>query len=350
MPAHHNYLLLYRNLQIVLPTIFAPIVAPNNYGGQKYGCIHIWGRIWDHTYIPFIAITLAVSDKAFSESQDETAASLPSGKKHRDKQFVRPMALWPHVVAETGAMIPESTGVFSASPFFSYGPEDLAVLADDELIKRRFVEAFRDCILLQYRAWGDLFRQFRHHPAGPAHTGPLGQTVRRRWDRLARVPWWVHGPRGIRYGAIYRNIAWAPILKRWANADFSVMQPTAPSYFPALIVITMAMAGAAGQKEKVRSWEPERCIAIASVLGDALTRPHRAGAAVSDRINANVWPAAWGSETILMATGRTACASRTLYIVLRNTTSLPFTLREGLRMHYTHARPWYSMPANRPTR
>ena len=120
------------------------------------------------------------------------------------------------------------------------------------------------------------------------------------------------------------------------------MQPTAPSYFPALIVITMAMAGAAGQKEKVklevRSWEPERCIAIASVLGDALTRPHRAGAAVSDRINANVWPAAWGSETILMATGRTACASRTLYIVLRNTTSLPFTLREGLRMHYTHAR------------
>jgi len=175
--------------------------------------------------------------------------AFPSGKKwHRDKQFVRPLAMWPHVVAQSRAAIRETMGAFSASPFFSYGPDDLAVLADDEAKTEIFVEAYRDCILPQYRAWSDLYVQSRHLLDLPAPDF-LGKPF-----AAAGLDWPVF------FGGTLGNLgcdmmqwvgAWAPILKRWANADFSVMQPAAPNYTPALIIITVMMAGAAGQKEKV---------------------------------------------------------------------------------------------------
>ena len=175
--------------------------------------------------------------------------ALPLGKKrHLDKQFVRPLALWPHVVVQTRAPSPEFMGVMSASPFFSYGAEDLAVLADNKDKTERFVEAFRDCILPQYRAWSDLYAQSRHLldlPAPDLLSKPFA---------AAGIDWAAFSGWSLANLALdmaqYVG-AWAPILKRWANADFSDMQPAAPNYGPALMIITVTMVGAAGQKEKV---------------------------------------------------------------------------------------------------
>jgi hypothetical protein len=175
---------------------------------------------------------------------------LPIGKKwHRDKQFVRPLKLWPHAVV-LGPVGPEFMGVWSATPFFSYEPEDLVVLADDDAKKERFVEAFRDCILPQYRAWSDLFVQFRHLldlPAVELLMKPFAATG---------IDWpaFIQGSlASVGYQLMQYVGAWTPILKRWANADFSVMQPAIPNYCSLLIIITMSMLGAAGQKEKVRA-------------------------------------------------------------------------------------------------
>jgi hypothetical protein len=198
---------------------------------------------------------LPMANRLFVGSQHEMRLQydleLPRAKKrHLDKTFVRPLAMWPHIVVYSKEFSPEFMGVVSASPFTTYEPEDLAVLADVEAKAERFVESYRDCILPQYRAWIDLYVQFRHLLDLPA-PDLLGKPF-----AAAGIDWpaFCSGTlANLGYDMTQYVEAWTPILKRWANADFSFMQPTAPNYVPTMVVITLMMVGAAGQKEKVRA-------------------------------------------------------------------------------------------------
>ena len=142
------------------------------------------------------------------------------------------------------------------------------MLANDEAKTERFVEVVRDCILPQYCAWSDLYAQSRHlldfptsdflnKPFAAAgidwHTFLGGNLLSMGLDMFAFVP------KAVDQRGLLGHAADDPEL-RSGGADDNLRDD-----------------GRCGRTE--REGEdlrmPSHCIAIASVLGDALSRPRR---------------------------------------------------------------------------
>jgi hypothetical protein len=186
----------------------------------------------------------------YCEWQLQYDLDLPCLKKfHRDKLYVRPLAAWPDLVVKSGAHPAEFFTIMTKSPFTTYEPEDFAVLAGDEAKRDRWVDTWRDCILPQWRVWGDLYMQSRHLLDLPPMQ-LLSETF-----APAEIDWLTFlggSAEKAAYAMVQWIGAWVPVLKRWAAADFSVMQPTEPNFSLVLFIMNIAMLGAAGQKEKVK--------------------------------------------------------------------------------------------------
>jgi hypothetical protein len=80
----------------------------------------------------------------------------------RHNQFIRLLALWPHLAAYEGPLSPESLQLWSASPLEAYGPDDFAALAADEGKRDVFMAAYRHSIVPRMRTSADLLVSKRH--------------------------------------------------------------------------------------------------------------------------------------------------------------------------------------------
>ena len=80
----------------------------------------------------------------------------------RHKQFIRPLALLPHLEVFDGTFSPELMQVISAAPLEAYGPNDFAALAADESKRDVFMAAYRHSIVPRMRTAADLLMSKRH--------------------------------------------------------------------------------------------------------------------------------------------------------------------------------------------
>jgi hypothetical protein len=157
--------------------------------------------------------------------------------------------------------------MFASTPFWSYGPEDLAVL-EDSLKLQRYVEVYTDAIAPSLRAFADLAIRKQHLCDFPDNK------VMAKVFILSGLDWSTvdNGANQLINYAVYAD-AWAPLLKRFAAGkfnrqdapcgikrencltgmgvagNFEVLQPTMPCPLNYCIWALSIMLGEAGKLE-----------------------------------------------------------------------------------------------------
>ena len=133
-------------------------------------------------------------------------------------------------------------------PAKKYNATDLETLASSEDKRARFVEVQTSSIVPSLRVVDDLFRRNRHYLELPSPGALVPFFAASGIDFLKIV-----GPTGV-VSLFFIHSAfvdgWAPIVQRWEDDDFSIMQPTAPDFLLVLSITLGMMIAAAGQEEE----------------------------------------------------------------------------------------------------
>ena len=136
----------------------------------------------------------------------------------------------------------------STCPAKKYNATDLETLASSEDKRARFVEVQTSSIVPSLRVVDDLFRRNRHYLELPSPGALVPFFAASGIDFLK-----IGGPAGVGSFFFIHSAfvhGWAPIVQRWEDDDFSIMQPTAPDFLPFLSITLGMMIAAAGQKEE----------------------------------------------------------------------------------------------------
>jgi hypothetical protein len=165
----------------------------------------------------------------------------------RHKQFIRPLALLPHLEVYDGTFSPEVMQIRSASPLEAYGPDDFAALGADESKRDVFMAAYRHSIVPRMRTAADLLIGQRHLLDYPSPTYLDGVFAASGIDWTKFLPFTI-GVAAVRYAQ--HADAWLPIMSMWEREEFSVMFPAAPYFYSPVFMALQAMLGAAGQREE----------------------------------------------------------------------------------------------------
>ena len=181
--------------------------------------------------------------------------------------FQASLTHWPHVEFTNSRTSPDSMRMFASTPFWSYGPEDLAVL-EDSLKLQRYVEVYTDAIAPSLRAFADLAIRKQHLCDFPDNK------VMAKVFILSGLDWSTvdNGANQLINYAVYAD-AWAPLLKRFAAGkfnrqdapcgikrencltgmgvagNFEVLQPTMPCPLNYCVWALSIMLGEAGKLE-----------------------------------------------------------------------------------------------------
>jgi hypothetical protein len=143
---------------------------------------------------------------------------------------------------------PHFMPLISLTPVKKYSATDLETLASSEDKRARFVEVHTGSIVPSQRAGGDLFRRFRHYLELPSPTA-LDPFFAASGIDFTKVC----GPNELN-AVFFQHCAfvdgWTPIVQRWRDENFSIMQPTEPDITHSVLMMVTVMMAAAGQKEE----------------------------------------------------------------------------------------------------
>jgi hypothetical protein len=129
-----------------------------------------------------------------------------------------------------------------------YSATDLETLASSKDKRARFVEVHTGSIVPSLRTMADLIRRNLHYLELPPPSALAPFFVTSGID-LANS-FGHHQLNGLFFTHCAFVDGWAPIIQRWADDNFSIMQPTEPDFSHALVMTMGMMVAAAGQKEE----------------------------------------------------------------------------------------------------